>query len=145
MDHLNVRFFFWVTCLHCFLWFLLYYLLHLLILLSSSHKFISIQIFYLNTVWIYKFFENHPQIGVFCNVNISNLENVLQRNLTTDRAGKFMTWRRKFWKILCSASTIAAPTCMYVLVYPKKTLDTSLRSVKVILILLLKKLFYQKI
>ena len=30
--------------------------------------------------------KNYPQIKAFCNVNLSNLENVLQRNLRTDRA-----------------------------------------------------------
>ena len=32
------------------------------------------------------FFKNHPWRGLFCNVNLSNLENVLQRNLRTSRA-----------------------------------------------------------
>ena len=34
MDHASIRFFFDVNSLHCFVWFLLYYLLHLL---SSYH------------------------------------------------------------------------------------------------------------
>ena len=34
----------------------------------------------------YEFFKNHPQRVVFHNVNLSNLENVLQRNLRIDRA-----------------------------------------------------------
>ena len=63
-------------------------LLHLLTF-CSSHKFIDIQIFYLNNIWIsYEFFKNHSGKGMFRNVNISNLENVLQRNLRKNRAGK---------------------------------------------------------
>ena len=34
------------------------------------------------------FSKNHPRRGVFRSVNFSNLENVLQRNLRTDRAGE---------------------------------------------------------
>ena len=30
--------------------------------------------------------KNHPQGRVFCNVNLSNLENILQKNLRTGRA-----------------------------------------------------------
>ena len=33
-----------------------------------------------------EFFKNHPRKGVFRNVNLINLENVLQRNLKTGRA-----------------------------------------------------------
>ena len=36
---------------------------------------------------IYEFSKNYPRIGVFRNVKLSNLGNVLQRNLTKDRAG----------------------------------------------------------
>ena len=32
------------------------------------------------------FFKNHPRKTVFHNVTLSNLENVLQRHLRTDRA-----------------------------------------------------------
>ena len=37
---------------------------------------------------MYEFFINHPRREVFRNVNLSNLENVLQRHLKTDRAGQ---------------------------------------------------------
>ena len=37
-------------------------------------------------MWIYAFFKNHPRRGVFRNVNLSNLENVLQKNRRTDLA-----------------------------------------------------------
>ena len=36
---------------------------------------------------MYEFFKNHPRRGVLRNGNLSNLENVLQRNVRTDRAG----------------------------------------------------------
>ena len=36
--------------------------------------------------WI--FFKTHPRREVFRNVNLSNLENVLQRNLRKDRTGE---------------------------------------------------------
>ena len=35
---------------------------------------------------MHEFFKIYPQIKVFRYVNLSNLENVLQRNLRTDRA-----------------------------------------------------------
>ena len=28
---------------------------------------------------MYEFFENHPEIEVFCNVNLGDLEKILQR------------------------------------------------------------------
>ena len=36
---------------------------------------------------MYEFFKNHPQKIIFCDVNLSNLENVLQRNLRADSQG----------------------------------------------------------
>ena len=36
--------------------------------------------------WIYRFFENHPRKRVFRNESLSDLGNVLQRNLRTDTA-----------------------------------------------------------
>ena len=39
---------------------------------------------------MYEFFKNHPRGRVFHNVNLSNLENVLQKNLRTDRAREFI-------------------------------------------------------
>ena len=50
----------------------------------SSHKLTAIQIFYLN---ILIFLKNHAQKKVFRNESLSNLENVLQRNLRTDSQG----------------------------------------------------------
>ena len=68
--------------------------------LSNFQKFIAIQIF----IWIYEFFENHPQRRVFCNVNFRNLQNVLQRNLTTD--GEWVhfkiIWRQVFSWVGCT-------------------------------------------
>ena len=52
--------------------------------LFSPHKFIAIHIL----IWIYKFLKNHPQTRESGNVDLSNLENVLQRNLRTSRAGE---------------------------------------------------------
>ena len=63
------------------------YLLHLLRLFHKSEKFIAKKIFYLNIIWIYRFFKNHPWRWVFHNIKLSNLKNVLQRNLRTDRPG----------------------------------------------------------
>ena len=76
IDHANGRFFFFF--LHCFMWFLLYYLLHLLRLLSSSDKFIAIQV-YVKTIWINEFSKNHPRGGVFRNVNLKNFGKSLTR------------------------------------------------------------------
>ena len=67
-----------VNSLHCFLWFLLYYLLHLL----QPSQVLLYKVF----VWLYEFFKNHIQRIVFRIVNLSNLENVFKRNLRTDRA-----------------------------------------------------------
>ena len=47
LDHANVL----------FVWFLLHYLLDLFRSLRSSHRFVAIQIFYLNTIWIYDFLK----------------------------------------------------------------------------------------
>ena len=66
------------------MWFLLYYLLHLL---SSDHftALTSLQP-YKFFIWTYELFRNHPWKIAFFNVNLSNLENVLLRNLRADRA-----------------------------------------------------------
>ena len=77
-----------VNYLHCFLWFRLYYLLHLLRSFRNSYKFIAIQICYLNTIRIHEFLKNHLRKGVFCNVKLSNLTNVLQSCLRTESAGE---------------------------------------------------------
>ena len=63
--------------------------------LSSSHKLIAIHIFYLNIL----IFENYPRT-VSRNVKLSNLENVLQRNLRTSRTREcsFRAFsRHRFW------------------------------------------------
>ena len=116
--------------MHCLVWFLLFYLLHLLRLFCSFHKFIAILIFYLNTIWIYEFFKRHPERGVFCYVNLSNLENVLERNLRTDKTGEYIFWAsggtnfEKFsaqcqpWWRICEFHVCTG--------LPKKSLDTSL-------------------
>ena len=77
-----------VNCLHCLLWFHLYYLLYLLISFRNSYKFIAIQICYLNNIRIYEFLKNHLRKGVFCNVKLSNLTNVLQSCSRTESAGE---------------------------------------------------------
>ena len=84
-DHTNVCFLFYITSLHCFVCFpiLLLAASFQLRSLCSSHKFIALQIFYLN-IWI--FLKNHPQRRVFHNINLCKLENVLQRNPRTQRA-----------------------------------------------------------
>ena len=51
--------------------------------ICSSHNLIATQFFYLN-IWI--FFFNHPWKRIFRNLSLNNLENVLQRNLKTERA-----------------------------------------------------------
>ena len=116
-----------VNCLHCFLWFCLYYLLHLLRSFRNSYKFIDC---YLNTIWIYEFFKNHLRRGVFCNVKLSNLTNVLQSSLRTESTGEcifrvsgeqnfenFSTQWQPWWHLrgfdVCTS-------------LPKKSLDTSL-------------------
>ena len=50
---------------------------------------------------MYEFFKNHPQKIIFRDVNLSNLENVLQRNLRADSQGvhlreRVQIWRQKF-------------------------------------------------
>ena len=69
--------------LHCFVWFLLYYLLHPF----SSDYFAALTSLlpYNFFIWTPEFSRNYPWRRVFCNVNLSNLENVFQRNLRTDR------------------------------------------------------------
>ena len=82
IDNASICFFCIVNSLHYFLQFLLYYLLHF----SSSDCFAA-----LTLIWIYEFFK-YPQKRVFHNVTLSNLENVLQRNLRTDRATDCIFW-----------------------------------------------------
>ena len=73
-----------VNSLHCIRWFLLYYLL----CLFSSDCFAALTSLYFHKffIWIYEFFKNHLRRRLSRNVNLSNLENVLQRNLKTDMA-----------------------------------------------------------
>ena len=63
--------------MHCFLW----SLVASSQIVFSSRKITAVQIFY------YEFFKNYPRRGVFRNVNLSNLKNVLQRHLRIGRAG----------------------------------------------------------
>ena len=58
--------------------------------------------------------------NVFCNVNLNNLGNLLQRNVRTDRVREciFKASGDKFWKFFPSAPIMAAPlwalcTCIY--------------------------------
>ena len=77
IDHASIHFFFYVNSLHCFVWFLLYYLLHLL----SSTRF-EILTIYSHTNFLFEymnFFINHPRKRIFRYVSLSNLENVLQK------------------------------------------------------------------
>ena len=53
-------------------------------LLGSPQNLIVIHFFYLNIYNNMNFFQNHPRKKVFCNVSLSNLENILQINLRTD-------------------------------------------------------------
>ena len=61
-------------------------MLKLLRLLRS----LAIQMFYLLPSEYIIFLKNRPQRGVYRNVNLDNLENVLQINLRTDSAGEFI-------------------------------------------------------
>ena len=96
---------------------------------------------------IYEFFKNHPRKRVFCNESLSNLGNVLQRNLRVDRARecffrvsggtnfeKHSAQRQPSWRLrafdVCTGR-------------PKKTLDTSLISQLFLLFNLNKRLFFR--
>ena len=81
IDHASIHFFFYVNTLYCFMWLLLNYLLFLL---SSDHFAALTSIAIL--VCTDEFFKNYPPKRIFRNESISNLENVLQRNLRTDTA-----------------------------------------------------------
>ena len=63
---------------------------------------------------MYEFFKNHPQKIIFRDVNLSNLENVLQRNLRADSQGVHLrestNMETKILKILRSAPTMMAPS-----------------------------------
>ena len=69
---------------HCFVWLLMYYLPHLF----SSDLFTTLtsSLPYKFCIWIYEFFKILPRRRVFLKVNLSNLENVLQKNLRAGRA-----------------------------------------------------------
>ena len=116
--------------LYCFVWFLLYHLLHLSaqIALELSQVY-SHTIFFVLNIWIFK---NYPQKIVSCNVNLSNLGNVLQRHLRANRTRECifrasggihfekLTALRQPW---CCLHGFKVCTRL-----PKKTLDTSLNS-----------------
>ena len=91
----------------------------------SSHKFIAIQIFYLNNIWMYEFFRNRPQKVLFRNVNLSNLKNILEKKIT-DRAAECIFRASGIWQILkifpLSASHGGAFVgLMYVSICPKNS------------------------
>ena len=83
IDHTNVHFFFlislqtcshslnYVNSFHCFIQFLLYYLLHLISSDCSSHKFIAIQIFYLTVSHPEEIWRQHFQLQVWSTSSIS--------------------------------------------------------------------------
>ena len=75
IDYASICFFFYVNNLHYFLWFFLYHLQHLL----SSNHFTALKILEQPQKIIYR-------KRVFQNISLSNLGNVLQRDLRTDRA-----------------------------------------------------------
>ena len=71
------------------------------------------------------------RINVFCNVNLSNLENLLQRNVRTGRVREciFRASRDKFRKFFPSAPILAAPLwapCPCIYQSAPKNLDVSL-------------------
>ena len=85
---------------------------------------------YILFIWIHEFFKNHLQRRVFYNVKLSNSENILQINLTTERARKqiyreskginfenFPTWHQTWWHLR------EFKVCTHL---PKKSLDTLL-------------------
>ena len=85
---------------------------------------------YILFIWIHEFFKNHLQRRVFYNVKLSNSENILQINLSTERARKriyraskginfenFPTWHQTWWHLR------EFKVCTHL---PKKSLDTLL-------------------
>ena len=107
IDHTNVPFFFYVNSLHCFVWFPVYYLLHLF----GSDCFAA-----LTSLWPYKFLfkymnflKTHPQKKVFCNVNRSNLE-VIWKKCKNSQGQGIHFLRHKFWIVFCSVPTMVVPS-----------------------------------
>ena len=83
---------------------------------------------------IYEFFKNHPRRGVFRNVNLSNLENVLQKNRRTDLAEECI-FRASGGTNFENFCDLRQPWCRPLELdvctgLPKKTLDTSLSTNK---------------
>ena len=78
----------------------------------------------LKTTCMYEFFKNHPRRGVFRNVNLSNLENVLQRNLRTERAGSAFLehLEAQIWKVFLLSANLGGSfvSSIYVSLCPKK-------------------------
>ena len=101
-----------------FLYYLLAYLLRSFHT-CSSHKFIAIQIFYLNNIWMYEFFRNRPQKVLFRNVNLSNLKNILQKKLRTGPQSAFLEHREfhKFLKFFRSAPAMVVPSWVWCIMY----------------------------
>ena len=88
----------------------------------TSHKLTAIQTFYLNIC----IFINHPRKRVFCNVSLSNLENLSQRNLRTKWAGEcifrvsggtnfenFSARRQSQWRLRVSMCLPVCPKQLY--------------------------------
>ena len=102
----------------------------------TSHKLLAIQTFYLN-IWI---FINHPRKRVFCNVSLSNLENLLQRNLRREWAREcifrvsggtnfenFSARRQPWWRLrVFDVCTGLPKTTLWTQVMWKKELAKSL-------------------
>ena len=126
IDQGKVRFFFlislqtgshplnYVNSLHYSVWFLLYYLLHIF----RSYPFAALTILwpYKYFIWIYGFLKNHTRSTLIRNVNLSNLENALQRNLGSSKA-KECNFRaagsRNFRNLHVTVPTIVASTVIY--------------------------------
>ena len=92
-------------------------------------KIYSHTIFFVLNIWIFK---NYPQKIVFCNVNLSNLGNVLQRNLRRNRARECI-FRASGGIHFEKLTALHQPWCCLhgfkvCTRLPKKTLDTSLNS-----------------
>ena len=107
-----------------------------LLCLFSSDRFTSLTRLYPYKfyIWLYEFLKNHPRRRLFQNIYLSNLENVLQRNLRTGtsrecifRASggtRFKNFRQPWWR----KGRGGTPRCTSV---PKKTMDTSLVNANV--------------
>ena len=90
--------------------------------------------------WTYEFCKNHPQRKLFCNVNLSYLENVLQKKLRAGRSREsvFRIWRHNFENVPAWSEPWWCLSGFNVCTdLPKKLLDTSLKGKKYISFILL--------